>query len=103
MIKSNITKELGIEMLNINQVIQRQQIQIDELKLKGAMYKAYFFEKSELVELLRNQIQDNYNSSIGEFDGFCYASWRAKSVYRSLEDLFEQGIITETEYDFCNL
>ena len=38
---------------------------------------------------------------IGEFDGFGYASWRARAVYRTLEDMFECGLITESDYNFC--
>lgn len=38
---------------------------------------------------------------IGEFDGFCYSSRRRRATFRTLEDLFEDGIITEAEYDFC--
>ena len=44
------------------------------------MYKAYFFHKSELAEILEKQIEENYDYWIGEFDGFCYASWRARAV-----------------------
>ena len=101
--KDNITMDLGMELANLNKTVARQEIIIDELELKGAMYKAYFFGKSELVEKLRNQITENYNNRIGEFDGFCYASWRAKAVYRTLEDMYKEGIITEGEYLFCEL
>ena len=101
--KDNISMDLGRELVNLNKTVARQEIIIDELELKGAMYKAYFFGKSELAEKLRNQITENYNNRVGEFDGFSYASWRAKTVYRTLEDMYNENLITEGEYLFCEL
>ena len=87
MFERNITREVAIEVLNMNKTIERQEIIIDELILKAAKYKAYFYNKHELAEKLEKQIMENMNNCIGEFDGFFYASWRAKAVYRTLEDI----------------
>lgn len=70
------------------------------LELKQ-LYKAYFFYNSILAEKLQKQSEENRDALIGEFDGFCYASWRANAVYRTLEDMLYEGIITETEYREC--
>ena len=40
---------------------------------------------------------------IGEFDGFSYASWRANAVYRTLEDMCDEGLLTEKEYRECKV
>jgi hypothetical protein len=76
---------------------------IDELMLKAAMYKANFFHKYELANKLQEQIKENYDSCIGGWDGFCFASWRANAVYRTLEDMYRQNIITAEEYRFCEV
>ena len=97
------TMELGAELLELNCTVQEQEIQIEDLRLKAAKYKAYFFGKSKLAETLDKQIKENFNACVGEFDGFCYASWRARAVYRTLEDMVTHGLITESEYEFCRV
>lgn len=97
------TMELGAELLELNCTVQAQEIQIEDLRLKAAKYKAYFFRKQKLAETLEEQIEENFNACVGEFDGFCYAFWRARAVYRTLEDMFRQGLITESEYIFCKV
>ena len=97
------TMELGAELLELNCTVQAQEIQIEDLRLKAAKYKAYFFGKSKLAETLDKQIEENFNACVGEFDGFCYASWRARAVYRTLEDMVTHGFITESEYGFCKV
>lgn len=99
--ENNTTMNFGMELINLNKTVARQEIIIDELELKGAKYKAYFYNRHSLAERLEKQIMENMNNCIGEFDGFCYASWRAKAVYRTLEDMFTEGLITEAEYNFC--
>ena len=97
------TMELGAELLELNCTVQAQEIQIEDLRLKAANYKAYFFGKQKLAEALDKQIEENSNACVGEFDGFCYASWRARAVYRTLEDMVTHGLITESEYGFCKV
>ena len=97
------TMELGAELLELNCAVQSQELQIEDLKLKAAMYKAFFFHKFELGEKLQKQIEENRDACIGEFDGFCYASWRARAVYRTLENMVTHGLITESEYRFCKV
>ena len=99
----NKAREFVIGLAKLSDMIDQQDLLITEYRLKTAMYKGYFFHKSELAEILEKQIEENYDHSVGEFDGFCYASWRARAVYRTLEDMVRQGIITKTEYEFCNV
>lgn len=84
-------------------VTNAQELLIEEYRLKAAMYKAFFFGKSKLAEILQNQIKENYDNCVGEFDGMCYASWRAKAIYRTLEDMAKQNLITKSEYEFCQV
>ena len=58
------------------------------------MYKAYFFQKDDLVEILNKQIKVNHGYTIGEFDG-------CRDEYRTLEDMVRQDIITKSDYKFC--
>ena len=97
------TMDFAFELINLNKTIEAQEIMIDELELKAAMYKANFFHKYDLAEKLQNQIMENYHHCVGEFDGFCYASWRAKAVYRTLVDMYRENMITKEEYSFCEV
>ena len=99
----NFVEELGIGLTRLSHIIDAQELTITEYKLKAAMYKAYFFGKTKLAETLQNQIRENYDACVGEFDGMCYASWRAKAVYRTLEDMVEQGLISKSDYSFCEV
>lgn len=77
------------------------QISNEILKLEKAKYKAYFYGKSELAEKLSYQVDNNYDYLVGPDDGFSYSSIRAKAKFRTLEDMLEEGIITQKEYNFC--
>jgi hypothetical protein len=78
-----------------------QEFKIELLRIKAAKYKAYFFHKFQLAEKLEKQERENEDALVGEWDGMCYASWRAKAVFRTLEDMRDEGIITESEYKEC--
>lgn len=95
--------DLGIELVNLHRTINAQEMIIDELALKAAMYKANFFQKYSLAAKLQSQITENYHARVGVFDGFCYASWRAKAIYRTLNDMYRDGFITKEEYLFCEV
>jgi len=101
--KRSSTMDFGFELINLNKTIEQQEIIIDELELKAAMYKANFFHRYDLAERLQNQIKENYDHCVGHFDGFCYASWRLTAVYRTLEDMYRERLITEEEYRFCEV
>lgn len=77
--------------------------EVENLRIKAAMYKAYFFRNSILAEKLEKQSEENRDALIGEFDGFSYASWRANAVYRTLEDMCYEGLLTEKEYRECKV
>lgn len=98
----NMAKELGIGLMKLSDIIDSQELIIEKYRLKTAMYKAFFFHRSDLATNIQQQIMENNDAEIGEFDGFCYASWRANAVYRTLEDMAKQGLITKEEYNFCN-
>lgn len=76
-------------------------IENEILRLKVAMYKAYFFGKHELADQLRDQASENRDNQIGEFDGFCYSSKRANAQFKTLEDMAAEGAITKDQYAFC--
>lgn len=101
--RRSMTMDFGMELVNLNKTVAQQEMIIDELMLKSAMYKANFFGKHNLANKLNEQIMENFNSCIGEWDGFCYASWRARAVYRTLDDMYREGLITEEERRFCEV
>lgn len=72
-------------------------------RLKTAMYYSFHMRNWELGERLQKQLQENTYASIGEFDGFSYSSVRANAMFRTLEDMVENGLITIEEYKFCNV
>lgn len=89
-----------IELYNEN---VNKEYEIQRYRLEAAMYKAYFYGKRYLAEIIYNQLNENENYRIGDFDGFCYCSKRANAVFRSLEGMRRSGIITNDEYNFCNI
>ena len=64
-------------------------------------YKAFFFRESDLAIKLQEQEEENKDALVGEFDGFCWSSRRAFAVFRTLEDMYDEGLITESEYREC--
>lgn len=101
--KRNMTMDFGMELVNLNKTVAQQETIIDELMLKAAMYKANFFHKYDLADKLQEQIKENYDNLTGDWDGFCFVSWRADAVYRNLDDMLRKGLITEEERRFCNV
>ena len=101
--KYGMSMDLGRELVNLNQTVINQEFTIEELRIKAAMYKAAFFGRHDLYDKLRKQRDENHGARIGEFDGFCYASWRANAVFRTLEDMLDDELITQKEYDECSI
>lgn len=101
--KQSMTMDFGMELVNLNKTVAQQEMIIDELMLKAAMYKSDFFNKYDLANKLQEQIKENYDSCIGEWDGFCFVSWRANATYRTLFDMYIENVITEEEYRFCKV
>ena len=91
----------GYELVNSQRKLVCQEYEIEELRIKAAMYHAFFFGYSDLAKKLRDQNEENNDALIGEFDGFSYASWRRNAVFRSLEDMYADGLLTEKEYREC--
>ena len=94
---------LGLQLLESHEKLVSQEYKIENLRIKAAMYKAYFFRNSSLAEKLQKQSEENRDALIGEFDGFSFASWRANAVYRTLEDMCDEGLLTEKEYRECKI
>ena len=94
---------MGLQLLEAQEKLVSQEYEVENLRIKAAMYKAYFFHNFTLAEKLQKQSEENRNALIGEFDGFSYASWRANAVYRTVEDMFDEGLLTENEYRECKV
>lgn len=93
--------DFGMNIVEMHMKLSQQESKIELLRIKAAKYKAYFFHKFELAEKLEKQERENEDALVGEWDGMCYASWRAKAVFRTLEDMRDEGTITESEYKEC--
>lgn len=94
---------MGLQLLESQEKLVYQEYEIENLRIKAAMYKAYFFRDSSLAEKLQKQSEENRDALVGEFDGFSYASWRANAVYRTLEDMYCEGLLTKKEYRECKV
>jgi hypothetical protein len=46
---------MGLDLLDAQQKLILQEYEIESLRIKGAMYKAYFFHNSELAEKFSKQ------------------------------------------------
>lgn len=94
---------MGLQLLEAQEKLVSQEYEVENLRIKAAMYKAYFFRNFILAEKLEKQSEENGDALIGEFDGFSYASWRANAVYRTLEDMCDEGLLTGKEYRECKV
>lgn len=91
----------GLKLLNAQEKLISQEYEIELLRIIAAQYKAFFFRNWDLGEKLQKQREENKDAVVGEFDGHCYASWRANAIFRTLEDMYNEGLITESEYREC--
>ena len=78
---------MGLQLLETQEKLVSQEYEIENLRIKAAMYKAYFFRNSILAEKLQKQSEENRDALIGEFDGFSYASWRASKTVKYTGDI----------------
>ena len=102
-IKRSPLGNMGLHLLESQEKLVYQEYEIENLRIKAVMYKAYFFRDFSLAEKLQKQSEENRDALVGEFDGFSYASWRANAVYRTLEDMCDEGLLTEREYRECKV
>lgn len=100
-VKHSRIGNFGFELVNMQRKLVCQGYEIEKLRIKAAMYHAFFFHNSDLAKRLHDQNEENDNALIGEFDGFSYASWRRNAIFRSLEDMRIDGLLTEEEYREC--
>ena len=99
--KYHLLEDLGVVMIAIQRRAESVEMEMEQYRLKAAMYRNFFIHNFALGQKLQEQITENNNALIGEFDGFSYASWRANAVFRTLENMLEDGILTEKEYMSC--
>lgn len=83
----DFVRELGEELAELSNIIDRQYAAINKYRLKIAMYKALFYHEYDLGERILAQIMENDCSENG---------------YRTLEDMHKQGLISTDEYYFCS-
>lgn len=91
----------GLKLLDTQEKLISQEYEIGMLRIKAAKYKAFFFRESDLARKLQKQEEENTDVLIGEFDGFCWSGRRASAVFRTLENMYDEGLITESEYREC--
>ena len=94
---------LGLELTNSQCRLISQEYEIELLRIIAAQYKAFFFHDWDLGKKLQKQREENEDALVGEFDGYCYASWRANAIFRTLEDMYNEGLLTEDEYRECKI
>ena len=87
----SITMEFSLELASLNKTIVEQEMIIDGLRLQSAMYKASFFKKGSLADKLSKQIINNHLSCMGG----------CSAVYKTLDDMLREDLITQEEYKFC--
>lgn len=97
---TNILNNL-YDLVNIIENYKRLENKTYMLELEKSKYKAYFYGKSDLAKKLSKQIEENEDNLIGAYDGFWSSSKRANAIFRTLEDMQEQNIISKEEYIFC--
>lgn len=100
-IENSPLESAGLKLLDAQRELISQEYEIEILRIKAAKYKAFFFRESDLAIKLQKQEEENTDALIGEFDGFCWLSRRAFTVFRTLEDMYHEGLITESEYREC--
>lgn len=100
-IENSLLGSAGLGLLDAQKKLISQEYEIEMLRIKAAKYKAFFFRESDLAIKLQEQEEENTDALIGEFDGYCCASWRANAIFRTLEDMCNEGLLTESEYKEC--
>lgn len=93
----------GLKLLNAQEKLISQEYEIEMLRIKAAKYKAFFFRESDLAIKLQEQEEENTDALIGEFYGFCWSSRRTFAVFRTLEDMYDEELLTEDEYKECRI
>lgn len=92
---------LGREILDAQTRLYFQEYEIEMLRIKAIKYREFFFGNGTLGEKLQKQEEENRDALVGEYDGFCYSSDRTRAVFRTIEDMLFDGILSESEYNKC--
>lgn len=88
----------GLELIK---EIEDNKFEIETLRLKAANYKALYHNKHEISKKIYKQIIENEYNIFGESKEVPYSSKFSNSIFRTLEDMFNQRIIDAEEYYFC--
>lgn len=96
------SREVVTDLLYCLENAERCELELQILRITAAKYKALFFGKNDLSDKLSEQERENIDACIGEFDGFSYSSVRARATFRTLEDMRNDGILTDDEYAYCD-
>lgn len=75
---------MGLQLLEAQEKLVSQEYEVENLRIKAAMYKAYFFRNSILAEKLEKQSEENRDALIGEFDGKSCSGGNQRRVNRLL-------------------
>lgn len=93
----------GSDIMDICDELDAYKKKYEIQRIKTAKYYSFLMHYWSLSDKLDDQIRENQDALIGEFDGFCYSSRRANATFRTLEDMVSDGIITVEEYNLCKV
>lgn len=102
-IENSLLGSAGLELLDAQKKLISQEYEIEMLRTKAAKYKAFFFHDWDLAIKLQEQEEENRDALVGEFDGFSWSSRRSFAVFKTLEDMCNEGLLTEDEYNKCRI
>lgn len=98
-----LSGDYTVKASDARRIISSLSSKLENYRISAAKYKAMFYGKHDLAKKLEMQERENRDARIGEWDGFCYASWRAEAKFRTLEDMLKDGFLNEKEYEICNI
>ena len=87
--------DLAMDIMDMNSCLHNAELKVEYYRLTAASYKAEAFKMYELQTKLHNQIAENHNAE--------YHMGSSNSTYRTLEDMRDCGLLSEDEYEFCNI
>jgi hypothetical protein len=86
--------DFGQDLMDLVVAYRALQNEAVRLKLTAALLKAYYYDEDDIAKKLEKQLDENRISLIDEYSNY---------VYRTLDDMRHDGIITDKEYGFCNV
>ena len=86
--------DFGQDLMDLVAAYRALQNEYVRCKLIAALFKAYYYNEDDIAKKLEKQLDENRNSLTDEYSNY---------VYRTLNDMNHDGIITDKEYGFCNV